>query len=568
MPEGIEVEVSPDPEQNFVHRTVLLVNLLPDKMTWTFAFPSSESYAQDGWYTVAPSANESDFSAKGYMPANASFRGDMKRYQFFDIVVSAVKHLNLSLNEPTERRCYISVVYVNDEGANVDFNLTLDVNVTLIAGRASASHSLLSATVCPSSPNSNCTSISKDEPLTAPIPALTKMTWTLSTRDKLGHSRSKSDEEKVTVRCRDEDGTEHNGTDSKPPYGACIIKEPSDEKNGNYTFDLTPLRAGNLTLVVMIGNETVPQAAHMTFEVSKPICPANITVLSEAEEDIRNPCVCAVGTKKVIGGNTASAPCELCPVGTFTFKQGDDDCAICPKEARCLGGADVLNAVGFWVDLECVASGVETLSISREPSSPSYVFKQCPIMKCPGDETACTSPNRTSLFAQELSSLYRRLPSVATSNISQSKLSLTRDTSCPRDKCPEDVPWLSTISFKCYATRSKTYYIYCAPSAPLRISEFANSSLLQLTSLQCNEGYEGRLCASCTKDYGVKVRPCALLVPTALVNQPADRDVCRVIWFAKRAPMSLRTGFLPYWQCCSARLSSERRLGSLSEALE
>jgi hypothetical protein len=490
MPEVVEVEVSP--ERNFVLKRVLLVNLLEEPMTWTFTFDqSSELYAKDSWYTVAPLQNETDKSATRYSPANTSFSGKLLRYQFFDIVVSAVEDLaQLPLNNRTDRTCTVRIIHPNAT-RNINFTLPLEFEVRHTAGRASASQSLLSATVCPAS--SNCSSISAAEPLTVPIPALTEMRWTLSTRDELGHSRDKSDEAKVSVYCQDEAGFEHNGTDSKP-YGACIIKEPSDEKNGNYTFVLTPLRTGKLTLIVRIGNETVSQASHMTFEVSKPICPPILTVLSEAEEDIREPCVCAIGTTRLVAGKSGSSQCELCPAGTFTLEQGAPECEVCPKEARCLSGAEVLNAAGFWLDLQCIADGIKRLSLSRKTV---FAREQCPIMKCPGGKTACAEPNQTSLFAQELSGLYRLLPSAAGSNTSEP--SVMRADS-------------------------------------LHMSESTNATLPQITSLQCNEGYEGRLCASCSKGYGLQVRPCARFSFPSRRSQPADRDACREK-FAKRAPM-------------------------------
>ena len=313
------------------------------------------------------------------------------------------------------------------------------------------------------------------------------MTWTLSTRDKLGHPRDKSDEAKVTVGCKDEAGDETKG--------ACIIEGPHDEKDGNYTFVLTPLRTGLLAIVVEIGKETVLQASHMTFNVSRPICPAETTVLSEADADIRSPCVCATGTKRLLAGNTGSSECELCPAGTFTLEQGAAECEVCPQEARCLGGAKVLNAAGFWLDLQCIANGIkESTSISRK-----NVFdrEQCPFMKCPGGATACAEPNHTSLFAHELSNLYLLLPSAAVSN-----KTLSRSSSCPPDKCPADAPWLSTVTLGCYPEQTKSYYIYCNMSAS---ASEATTTFLQLTSLQCHEGYEGRLCASCSKGYGLQV---------------------------------------------------------------
>jgi hypothetical protein len=124
---------------------------------------------------------------------------------------------------------------------------------------------------------------------------------------------------------------------------------------------------------------------------------------------------------------------------------------------------------------------------------------------------------------------------------------LVRVLSCPLDKCPEDAPWLSTQTLKCYAEQAKSYYTYCAPSSPLLISESANETLshlttamfLQLTSLQCNEGYEGRLCASCSTGYGVQVRSSWLPSRWSLV---ADLDVCRVTSVGL-APSPLGTGF-------------------------
>jgi hypothetical protein len=349
----------------------------------------------------------------------------------------------------------------------------------------------------------------------------------------LGHDRDKSDEALVAVRCKDAAGNEFDGRDSLP-YGACIIQGPFDEKNGNYTFVLTPLRAGNLTLVVTIGAETVPQASHMTFEVSKPICPPQVTVLSEAEADIRNPCVCAIGTKRLVTGNTGSPQCELCPADTFTFAQGVFACEDCPKEARCFGGAEVLNAAGFWLDLQCVANGINQLSISR-----TTVFGRdhCPLMKCPGGETACSKPNSTSPFAQELNKLYLRLPSVAATNRS-------RAASCPPDKCPAEAPWLSTVTLNCYPEQAKSYYLYCALSGSLGTSE-STWILPQLTSLQCNEGYQGRLCASCSKGYGVQVQTRALrFAPIAWMRmrfQSVDPKVCRET-LVRSAPIWSRTG--------------------------
>ena len=365
----------------------------------TFENISPDFYAKDSWFTAAALQNETDTSALHYSPANASLNGPLRRYQFFDITVFAVEDLSqLPLNEQIDRRFYVDISY-DDNGTNVNFSLPLDMKVTHIPGKASASHSVLSAVVaCPSYPN--CTSISAAQPLKDPIPALTKMTWTLSTRDKLGHPRDKSDEAKVTVGCKDEAGDETKG--------ACILEGPHDEKDGNYTFVLTPLRTGVLTIVVEIGKETVLQASHMTFNVSRPICPAETTVLSEADADIRSPCVCATGTKRSLAGNTGSSQCELCPAGTFTLEQGAPECEVCPQEARCLGGAKVLNAAGFWLDLQCIANGIkDSTSISRK-----NVFDrdQCPFMKCPGGTTACAEPNHTSLFAHELSNLYLLLP--------------------------------------------------------------------------------------------------------------------------------------------------------------
>jgi hypothetical protein len=464
-------------------------------MTWTFSFP----YANDSWYTVAALQNETDVPAIRYSPEDTSFSGGLPRFQFFDVMAVAIKDLSqLPLNKETERHCSVNVNFVNENGTNINFTLPLDLKVTHTAGRASANQSLLSATVCLSP--SNCISVSAAEPLSVPIPALTEMRWTLSTRDTLGHARDKSDEAEVIVRCTDEAGNEHIGTDSAP-YGACIINGPSDDRNGNYTFKLTPLRTGKLTLVVRIGDQPVSQARHMSFEVSKPICPPGITVLSVLEKDVRSPCVCATGTKRSEAGSTGSAQCELCPAGTFTLEQGAPDCQVCPKEANCSGGAVIRNAAGFWLNLRCIANGIEQMSVSRK-----HLFDrdQCPIMKCPGGTTACPEPNRTSLFAQELSSLYLRLPSMAASNTSVPVM--RRASACPPDKCPQDTPWLSEASLNCYPEQTKSYYIYCAPSNAFESkTEMLSVTLPQLTGLQCNEGYEGRLCAACSKGYGLQV---------------------------------------------------------------
>ena len=518
MPETLEFKVSPDDKP--VPRKVLLVNLLNSKMTWRFSFPHANS--GDSWYTVAALENETDVPAIRHSPSKATFAGALSRFQFFDVIVFAVEDLSqLPLNTETERRCSVVVNFVNENGTNINFSLPLDLKVTHTAGRASASQSLLSAMVCSSS--SNCTAISAAQPLTAQIPALTKMDWTLSTRDALGHPRDKSDEAKITVRCKDEAGEEHDGTDSAP-YGACIIKQPSDEKNGNYTFALTPLRTGKLTLIVTIGDQPVSQANHMTFAVSKPVCPPHITVLSELEADIRNPCVCAIGTRRAEAGSSGSSQCELCPAGTFTLEQGAPDCQVCPKEAKCLGGAEVLNAAGFWMDLQCVANGVEQMSLSRKQL---FDQDQCPFMKCPGGTTACLEPNRASLFAQELKSLYYRLPSMAASN--KSVPLMKRSLACPPEKCPIENPWLSAASLNCYPDQAKPYYIYCPPSGSLGVfaSETETLARSQVTSLQCNTGYDGRLCASCSKGYGLQVRPRAsvALVAKQLTKLCAGRSL-------------------------------------------
>jgi hypothetical protein len=498
MPEILEVKVSPDKEDNFVRSKVLLVNLLATPMTWAFSFPSSD--ANGSWFSAAALQNETDVPAIRYSPANTSgFSGPLLRYQFFDIIVFAVKDPS-QLNEQVERRCDINIRFANENGTNIEFSLPLYLKVTQNAGRASASQSVLSATVCPSYPN--CTSISAAEPRTVPVPALTEMRWTLTTRDTFGHPRDKSVEARVTVRCKDKAGNEYDGTDSAP-YGACLIKDDRDEKNGNYSCTLVPLRTGQLTVVATIGTENV---SPVTFEVSKPICPPEITVLSEAEVDIRHPCVCAIGTKRSVTSNTGSVQCELCPPGTFTLEQGVPECQVCPKDkARCFGGVEVLNAAGFWLNLQCITTGIEQTFVSRK-----NVFDQCPFMKCPRGATACSEPNRSSVFAQELNKLYLLLPSEPGNS---SHKSLARSSACPDETCPVETPWLSSSSRNCYSEQAKSYYIYCPPPSLLSPSQSAIAALPQLMSLQCNEGYKGRLCASCSKGYGLQVRTHVLQLP-------------------------------------------------------
>jgi hypothetical protein len=271
---------------------------------------------------------------------------------------------------------------------------------------------------------------------------------------------------------------------------------------------LTPLGTGTLSVVARIGNETVVEASHMTFNVSDAICPPIITALSK--EDIRNPCVCAIGTrtKRAETGNdkgkTGGPECERCPAGYFTLERDVSVCQACPTGAHCFGGAEVLNAAGFWLDLKCLADGISQMSISR-----TTVFDRdrCPFMKCPGGEGACPGPNSTSRFAQALNGLYPLLPIAAASNSSNR----SRASSCPPGKCPSDTPWLSTDTLKCYREQEKKfYYIFCdiMSSSSLRVPESA--TLPELTSLQCNTGYHGRLCASCSKGYGEQVRRCTL----------------------------------------------------------
>jgi hypothetical protein len=497
MPDTLEVKVSPDKEENFIRSRVLLVNILARPMTWTFSFPSSS--VNDSWYTVAALQNETDVPATRYSPASTGFSGQLERFQFFDIIVFAVKDLSeLPIAKQTERRCFIKVSFVNENGITIDLSLPLDVKVTQIAGRASPTHSVLSATVCSSFPP-NCTSISATEPLTVPIPAFTEMRWTLSTRDTLGHSRDKSDGAKVTMRCKDQAGNEYNGTDSAP-YGACLIKDAHDERDGNYTCVLIPIRTGKLTVIATIGAQKVFESTHTTFEVSKPVCPPQITVLSEAEADIRIPCICAIGTKRLVAGSTGSPQCELCPQGTFTLEKGAPECQECPKDkARCFSGAEVMNAAGFWLDLQCIATGIEQMTLSKK-----NVFDKCPFMKCPKGPSACSEPNRTSVLASELSKLYLLLPTEAAGDTSQ-KL-LARSSACPPDKCPLDAPWLMAASLNCYREQANSDYIYCPMAASASISQHMSATLPRLNDLQCNEGYEGRLCASCSKGYGLQVR--------------------------------------------------------------
>ena len=145
-----------------------------------------------------------------------------------------------------------------------------------------------------------------------------------------------------------------------------------------------------------------------------------------------------------------------------------------------------------------------------------------------------------------------------------SNKTLSRSSSCPPDKCPADAPWLSTVTLGCYPEQTKSYYIYCNMSAS---ASEATTTFLQLTSLQCNEGYEGRLCASCSRGYGLQVRTCALLLASVALPPISDPDVCREK-FVGLARIPRKTGFLPSLQCCSAWLSLEHKHGSLSGAPE